>query len=184
MSEQEGGGFCDLHGPFDPPHTTCPYCAEGKGPPQQPPALDDDLPTEIPLRGGEPDYAEDDEITQWPSRRTPDFYDDDMTQIDAPEDAGPLAWLVIAEGTRRGHMIKIEPGQTIGRKGADVVWDDPKISRQHARITLEDDEFYIWDFGTANGTHVNGERIRAATPLKENDTIRMGNTTFVLKVLR
>jgi hypothetical protein len=190
MEEEVGGGFCDIHGPYDPPHTSCPYCAQGSSRPEPPPALDDELPTEFPQQrrgaaaaplGGE--YGEDEEMTQWPARRTPDF-DDDFTEIDAPADTGPIAWLVIAEGPRRGHVIKIQPGASIGRKGADIVWNDPKISRMHARITLEDEDFHIWDFGTANGTYVNGERIRAATLVRENDAIKMGDTTFVLKVLK
>ncbi len=186
MEEQAGGGFCDIHGPYDPPHSTCPYCAAGKGRPQPPPDLDDELPTEFPhaqggaVSGGHLD--DDDEVTQWPARRTPN-YDDDHTMIDTPEATGPLAWFVIADGPRRGHIIKLTPGQSIGRKGADIVWDDQKISRMHARFTLEDGEFYIWDFGTANGTFVNGERIRAATLIRENDVIKLGDTSFVLKVL-
>ncbi|MBN1284099.1 MAG: FHA domain-containing protein [Anaerolineae bacterium] len=182
MEERNGGGFCDIHGPYDPPHTSCPYCAANKGRPQPPPALEDELPTEFPAAPGASDL-DDDQVTQWPSRRTPDF-DDDFTQIDAPAGSQePLAWLVIAEGPRRGHIIHVTPGQSIGRKGADVVWDDPKISRMHARITLEDGEFYLWDFGTANGTFVNGERIRAATAVRENDRIKLGDTIFVLKIL-
>jgi hypothetical protein len=128
-----------------------------------------------------PGDLDDEEVTQWPTRRRGDF-DDDYTEIDAGP-SGPLAWLIIADGPRRGHMLKIVPGQTIGRKGADIVWDDPKISRLHARITLEDGAFYVWDFGTPNGTYVNGERIRSATPIQENDTLKMGETTFVLKTL-
>ncbi|MCZ7546411.1 MAG: FHA domain-containing protein [Anaerolineae bacterium] len=163
-----------------------------EGPPRSAASLDDELPTELPPRRGgvgRPPYDEaaayddygDEEITQWPTRRRAEF-DDDVTEI-GEADAGPLAWLVIVEGPRRGHIIKVTPGHSIGRKGADVVWDDPKISRQHARITLEDGEFYIWDFGTPNGTFINGERIRAATPIKENDVIRMGDTQFVFKAL-
>ena len=183
MEEQTGGGFCDIHGPFDPPYKTCPYCAAGKGRPQAPPPLDDELPTELPgqRHATQSSDYDDEEVTQWPTRRRAAF-DDDITEVEAPI-AGPVAWLVIAEGVRRGHIIKIAPGQSIGRKSADIIWDDPKISRLHARITLEDGEFYIWDFGTPNGTYVNGERIRAATLIKENDVIKIGDTSFVLKVL-
>lgn len=187
VDEQAGGGFCDIHGPFDPPHTSCPYCAAGKGRPEAPPPLDDELPTELSARGRgvravSGDYAhEDEEVTQWPTRRRVEL-DDDVTEV-GEGDVGPLAWLVISEGPRRGHILKVTPGQSIGRKGAEIVWDDPKMSRMHARITLEDGQFYIWDFGTPNGTYVNGERIRAATPIKENDVLRMGDTHFVFKVL-
>ena len=186
--EEPGGGFCDIHGPYDPPHTSCPYCAVGKGRPEAPPPLDDELPTELPVRGGAAAAgsaggydSDDEEITQWPTRRRVEL-DEDVTEVGEPS-VGPIAWLVIADGPRRGHILKVTPGNSIGRKGADTIWDDPKMSRQHARITLEGDQFYIWDFGTPNGTHVNDERIRAATPIKENDVIRLGDTRFVFKVL-
>ncbi|HEX3050556.1 MAG TPA: hypothetical protein VHP83_07880, partial [Aggregatilineaceae bacterium] len=38
-----GGGFCEIHGPFDPPHMVCPYCAleqqdqQSYGPPKSGP---------------------------------------------------------------------------------------------------------------------------------------------------
>jgi pSer/pThr/pTyr-binding forkhead associated (FHA) protein len=60
---------------------------------------------------------------------------------------------------------------------------DPTISDPHAKITVEEHHFVLWDFGSANGTFVNGRRIREATPIKENDEIRFGNTLVVLKTL-
>jgi len=57
------------------------------------------------------------------------------------------------------------------------------VSNPHAKITLEDETYVLWDFGSKNGTTVNDERIRAATELKENDVIKIGDTVMVLKVL-
>ena len=63
--------------------------------------------------------------------------------------------------------------------------DDPKVSNPHARFRLndEDDGFVLWDFGSKNGTYVNDEKIAAATALKENDVVKIGDTEMVLKVL-
>ena len=66
---------------------------------------------------------------------------------------------------------------------ADVVLDDEKVSAFHAKFTVRDNQFLLWDLGSANGTFVNDMAIVAATLLKENDEIRMGNTIFVLKML-
>jgi len=71
----------------------------------------------------------------------------------------------------------------IGRKKADLILDDPKVSENHAVIAFEDDHFVIVDIKSTNGTSVNGERIRSETILKENDLIKIGEVTFVLKLL-
>jgi pSer/pThr/pTyr-binding forkhead associated (FHA) protein len=106
-------------------------------------------------------------------------------------DTGALGWLVVKEpAARRGDVLAVRPGQTIGREG-DVRYNDPRMSRQHARLTLEppddapDDTpvFHLWPFGTTNPVIVNGQEIRGATPLHENDLVRLGDTLFVFKVL-
>jgi hypothetical protein len=94
-----------------------------------------------------------------------------------------LGWLIVKDGPRRGHIVPIKDGSLVGRKGADVVLPDPTVSELHARFRVEGDQFVVWDLGSANGTFVNGERIRQATLLKENDEIRIGDTVWVLKVL-
>jgi hypothetical protein len=97
---------------------------------------------------------------------------------------GLLGWLIVKEGLRRGQVYRLHSGITIGRDHADILVRDAKISRPHARLTIENDQFVVWDFGTENGTYINGERIRQATPLNENDVIRMGDTVFVLKTMQ
>jgi pSer/pThr/pTyr-binding forkhead associated (FHA) protein len=71
----------------------------------------------------------------------------------------------------------------IGRKEGDLILDDPKVSGSHAKFTMEKDDFVIWDFGSSNGTYVNGKKIREATILEENDVIKIGDTIFVIKLL-
>ena len=61
--------------------------------------------------------------------------------------------------------------------------DNPKVSTTHAKIVYENDHYVIVDFRSKNGTYVNGERIRAETIIKENDLVKIGEVTFVLKVL-
>ncbi len=107
---------------------------------------------------------------------------DDVTELDHAI-TGTLGILWVKDGNRRGHVYKIKDSTVIGRKEGDLVLDDPKVSNPHAKFTVEDGQFTVWDFGSRNGTFVNGERIRAATILKENDAIKMGDSTFILKIL-
>jgi len=194
-------GFCEKHGPYDASLGRCPYCAQGSDLPPAPTPLDDELPTDpwggrerpahVAYEEEETDfgfrarvYGEEEDITQLPERRRPDW--DDVTVVERPPGTeGLLGFLIVKEGMRRGKVYRVEGGTTIGRKDANIrLSDDSKVSQQHAKLTEEDDQFVIWDFGSTNGTFVNDERIRAATPLNENDTIKIGDTVFVLKTLQ
>ncbi len=193
--------FCPFHGPYDASYGTCPYCSGEYKRPAPPASLsEDDLPTDFdgfnrPQAGGMPMVD-----TETPTELSPRhpkgkrFLDSDditdtswqamgdTTEVDF-ETTGLMGILWVKEGHRRGQIYSIKDNTVVGRGSAELVLDDPKVSNPHAKFTVEDNQFVIWDFGSRNGTYVNGERIRGATPLKENDTIKMGNTTFILKIL-
>lgn len=72
----------------------------------------------------------------------------------------------------------------IGRgQGSTVMISDPTVSRQHARIRLEEDKFLLFDLGSANGTFVNGQRVEQPVALAENDVVRFGEVEFTFKQL-
>ncbi len=184
----EGGGFCEKHGPYDPPHRTCPFCAienqqrQAYGPPQ--PAPDREMPAGFRRQTVEPEPK--------PEPEPPV----ELTEVVSPRpasegDRAPLGWLIIKEPVeQRGTVLAVRANQIIGRNG-DVQWNDPRLSRQHARLTFEPPEgapddpsvFHLWPFGPANPVYINGREIRGATPLHENDEVRLGGTVFVFKVL-
>lgn len=107
---------------------------------------------------------------------------DDHTEVEMAV-TGTLGILWVSQGDRRGQIYHIKNGTVIGRKKGTLILDDPKVSDTHAKFTVEDDVFYLWDFGSTNGTFVNSERIRGATAIDESDEIKIGNMYFVLKVL-
>jgi FHA domain len=76
----------------------------------------------------------------------------------------------------REHVL--EPGQTIGREGCDVMLPDPDVSRRHAMVHSVDDGLGIEDLGSTNGTFVNGERATGITGLRPGDKLRFGNTVW------
>ncbi len=100
-----------------------------------------------------------------------------------PDEETLLGIFWVKSGPHRGEIHRLRHGAMIGRRQGQVRLADPTVSDPHAKVTLEDGHFVLWDFGSANGTYVNGRRIREATPLKEGDEIRFGNTVVVLKVL-
>jgi Mg-chelatase subunit ChlD len=72
----------------------------------------------------------------------------------------------------------------IGRaQGNTVVINDPTMSRQHARVRLEEDRFLLFDLGSANGTFVNGAQVEAPVALADGDTVRFGEAEFTFKQL-
>ena len=56
-----------------------------------------------------------------------------------------------------------------------VIYTDPLVSRQHARITVDKARTKVEDLNSFNGTIVNGQRIHEAW-LYNGDTITVGRT--------
>ena len=59
---------------------------------------------------------------------------------------------------------------------ADVVVGDGSMSRRHARLVPDGDNWLIEDLGARNGTFVNGERIEGKRRIEPGDVIQMGAT--------
>ena len=69
----------------------------------------------------------------------------------------------------------------VGRSSdLDMVLVEDMVSRKHARITMQQDQIWIEDLGSTNGSFVNGEKIKR-TNLKEGDRVLIG--TSILKVI-
>jgi serine phosphatase RsbU (regulator of sigma subunit) len=69
----------------------------------------------------------------------------------------------------------IKDSFSIGRSsGNDLAFNHLSLSRRHAMIIKEKDDFYLEDCGSRNGTFLNGARIAGRTMLKSSDTIQLG----------
>ena len=102
----------------------------------------------------------------------------------------PHAWLELERGRAVGKKFMLSNGESyIGRWDADggifpdvdLDADDPeaKVSRRHARIVLQDGEYFLEDQGSTNGTFVNrGRRLEPGQrhPLRDGDEIIVGKT--------
>ncbi|MGH7293570.1 MAG: FHA domain-containing protein [Polyangiaceae bacterium] len=68
----------------------------------------------------------------------------------------------------------------IGRSlDCNLTIEDPLVSRQHARITVDDDGGSVEDLESRNGVRVNGATIRGPTRLADGDRVRIGTQDFV-----
>jgi hypothetical protein len=73
----------------------------------------------------------------------------------------------------------------IGRsEDNQIVIEDSQISRHHARIELKNEELYITDLGSSNGTSINGAAIEPELQhrLKPGDVINMGNASLTVRL--
>lgn len=57
--------------------------------------------------------------------------------------------------------------------------EDPLVSRQHARIVIDDDGAYVEDMGSRNGVRVDGQIIKGPTRLADGVRLRIGTQDFL-----
>lgn len=80
------------------------------------------------------------------------------------------------DGAEKSYRLQTHRPFTLGRDpGNDIVLRDPKVSRHHGEIVFERGFFVLHDLASANGTYVNGKRVRVA-PLTHGARVRVGNT--------
>jgi sigma-B regulation protein RsbU (phosphoserine phosphatase) len=82
--------------------------------------------------------------------------------------------LVLVQGNEQRNIVLNRTPFSVGRKvDKDLVIADPRVSRDHALIVLEDEGFFLVDQGSKHGTFVNGERIQRQK-LERNDRLEFG----------
>lgn len=98
----------------------------------------------------------------------------------------PIYWayLIIKHGLERGKDFKIQKEETkIGRdEENDITLTHPTVSRFHAKIIRDGENYFIEDLNSANGTFVNGIRIQKEL-LNDNDILQFGDIVCVFKKL-
>lgn len=87
-------------------------------------------------------------------------------------EAALLIWMEDEE--IKGRWPLGEPVTEIGRwEDNDVVIDDRWVSRYHAQVRREGEQYIVQDLGSKNGTFVNGRRIAAPAILSDGDQIQV-----------
>lgn len=105
-----------------------------------------------------------------PSRRP------DTTTTGSPLGSGTLELI-----RGKHHRTRFLLGQKIISVGrhpdSEIFLDDVTVSRSHAQFRWLDDEYWIVDMGSLNGTYVNSVRIMSL-PLNDGDQIELGKFGF------
>ena len=93
----------------------------------------------------------------------------------AATDANLIA--VTGGGLTPGERIDLFGGVTIGRAAdADVRIEDRFASGIHCRVHSRGNEYFVEDLSSTNGTYLNDDDLNGEAPLRDMDTIRIGDT--------
>jgi ABC transport system ATP-binding/permease protein len=97
------------------------------------------------------------------------------------ENPNPFKLIVTEGGIQPDQFIELpQMDIIIGRlPPAELVIDDPAISRRHASVTYQDGQYFVEDLGSSNGTFLNGQPVFTRTALHPGDVIGLGQKVSI-----
>ncbi len=92
----------------------------------------------------------------------------------------PKHLAMLVDKSRPDNKFDLKGTVNVGRgRDNDIILDHPTVSRQHAWMKAEGEDFSVFDVGSANGTFVNDDRVEEPRLLENGDVIRFGEVEFV-----
>ena len=90
--------------------------------------------------------------------------------------------LSVTQGPLKGKVFVLtKPRVVLGRVGADIVVEDPEVSRQHCAVEVQGSTAQVVDLESTNGTFVNEERVETYE-LEHLSEFRIGSNTLMFTV--
>jgi adenylate cyclase len=78
-----------------------------------------------------------------------------------------------------GEAFVLLEVSVIGRsRESAIAIGDPRVSRRHAMIRLQNDGYWFYDLGSINGSMINERRVTTSQLLRSGDMIRIANHDF------
>jgi hypothetical protein len=96
----------------------------------------------------------------------------------------PIAHLVVLDPPEHaGFAYALGEEITIGRAAGCAVTlpDDTFVSQLHARVFHRENDYFVEDLGSTNGTFLNGQKVAAPVALRVGDRLQIGNTALGLR---
>ena len=89
------------------------------------------------------------------------------------------AILTIEAESTPDQRFTLRPVTAIGRSAENhLVIDDPFTSANHAIVVWRENQWWVEDLGSHNGTYLNDERVGEPKALNSGDRIRVGEATL------
>ena len=90
--------------------------------------------------------------------------------------------IVVAPEEQRGRSYELLDELTVGRAaGCHIALDDRFVSQLHARMFRRDDQCFVEDLGSTNGTFLNETKVTSPALLTVGDHVRFGNVVMELQ---
>ncbi|MGH3362684.1 MAG: FHA domain-containing protein FhaB/FipA [Nocardioides sp.] len=104
------------------------------------------------------------------------------TKVPAKRRGSPSHVLVV-EGANAGERADLDQAPILIGRGNDAAirLDDDYVSTRHARIASADDQWFVEDLGSTNGTYIGTARLTQATALTLGTQVRIGKTILELR---
>ncbi len=93
------------------------------------------------------------------------------------------AFLIAKNGPAHGQKYPLDDEAVLGRQpGCDVLIDVGAVSRRHAKVLREGQEYYVEDLQSRNGTFLNDDKLEFRRLLKHGDQVRVCDVEFVFQL--
>jgi FHA domain len=95
----------------------------------------------------------------------------------------PPLTLTCMTGTEPHSQRYTQPVIILGREhDCDFPLDDQTVSSQHARISYRQQQWWLEDLASTNGTYLNGEVVSAPVVVTHGDELRLGHLEVKLEI--
>ena len=93
------------------------------------------------------------------------------------------SYLVVTEGSLAGTRVPLTGAPVLIGRADDstLVLADDYVSTRHARISQQDNVWYLDDLGSTNGTYLGQMRVTGPVPLEAGVPARIGKTVLELR---
>ena len=83
-----------------------------------------------------------------------------------------------------GDSVELPLGETVvGRDMACALrFNDPSVSRRHLRFIRRQNEVFVEDLGSSNGTLLNGRAVAAPLRIVDGDSIKVGSRILTVRI--
>jgi len=100
----------------------------------------------------------------------------------APRQPARAHLVVVAPDEQRGRSYELLDELTVGRAaGCHIALEDRFVSQLHARMFRRDDQLFVEDLGSTNGTFLNEAKVTSPALLAPGDHVRFGNVVMELQ---